>query len=187
MNDIANHLKISKKTLYQYFANKDDVVEQVMLHRREKRQELSNLKEVVNLNSIETILLIKNHIINDLQSRLPANYFDMKKYHPTVHQRIAEIDSDFTKNFFTALLTNGMKGGYIREGIDIELQIYLLGKQLEFLREPEVISNMTYPIERVISTILDNFLLSIASEKGRKEIERLHEEYNDSQKEQTNV
>ena len=33
MDDIANHLKISKKTLYQQFANKDDVVEQVMRAR----------------------------------------------------------------------------------------------------------------------------------------------------------
>ena len=30
MDDIASHLKMSKKTLYQYFANKDEVVEQVM-------------------------------------------------------------------------------------------------------------------------------------------------------------
>ena len=37
MDDIANHLKISKKTLYQQFANKDDVVEQVMLYRRDEK------------------------------------------------------------------------------------------------------------------------------------------------------
>lgn len=34
MDDICSHLKISKKTLYQYFSNKDDLVEQIMMHRR---------------------------------------------------------------------------------------------------------------------------------------------------------
>ena len=40
MDDICSHLKISKKTLYQYFSNKDDLVEQIMtveiitVHRR---------------------------------------------------------------------------------------------------------------------------------------------------------
>ena len=35
MDDMASHLNISKKTLYQYFTNKDDVVEQVMVYRHE--------------------------------------------------------------------------------------------------------------------------------------------------------
>ena len=38
MDDICSHLKISKKTLYQHFSNKDDVVEQVLLYRRNSHQ-----------------------------------------------------------------------------------------------------------------------------------------------------
>lgn len=53
MDDIASHLKISKKTLYQQFANKDDVVEQVMLYRRKERIKNTNTKELEGLNPIE--------------------------------------------------------------------------------------------------------------------------------------
>ena len=52
MDDIANHLKISKKTLYQYFGNKDDVVEQVMLFRIYDKRGRSELGETERPSSV---------------------------------------------------------------------------------------------------------------------------------------
>ena len=46
MDDICSHLKISKKTLYQYFSNKDDLVEQIMMHRRNNYRTQKDIEEL---------------------------------------------------------------------------------------------------------------------------------------------
>ena len=53
MDDIAAHLKVSKKTLYQIFENKDDVVEQVVFYRFEKRREENAPDELLRMSPVQ--------------------------------------------------------------------------------------------------------------------------------------
>ena len=85
MDDIANHLKISKKTLYQQFANKDDVVEQVMLYRRDEKIKNTDVNQLAKKNPIVVMSEIRDFMVSDLGSRLPAKHFDLRKYHPAVY------------------------------------------------------------------------------------------------------
>ena len=93
MDDIAAHLKVSKKTLYQIFENKDDVVEQVVFYRFEKRREENAPDELLRMSPVQFLYNIKRHILADLNTQLPANYFDVKKYHPEVYG--VEIYGDY--------------------------------------------------------------------------------------------
>ena len=52
MDDICSHLKISKKTLYQYFSNKDDLVEQIMMHRRNNYRTQKDIEDIFDLRII---------------------------------------------------------------------------------------------------------------------------------------
>lgn len=173
MDDICTHLKISKKTLYQFFTNKDDVVEQVMIHRRSNRQVRADLENLLRQNAICAMILIKNHIIADFSSRLPANLFDIKKYHPDVYERISAMDNEFINIMLRKLLTQGIQAGLFRENINQDVQTYLFINQMSFLDEPEMISNIIYPLDIIISTIIDNFVRSVSTPKGVTELEQL--------------
>lgn len=176
MEDICNHLKISKKTLYQIFTNKDDVVEQVMRYRREMRLRETSVEELMKMNPVHILFNIKLHIINDLSSRLPANLFDMKKYHPEVEKKISAEDGLFITELLSKILSYGMRDGYFRKDLNMDVQIYLFSKQMSFLGEPETMNAILYPIPVIISTIVDNFIRTICSGKGIMEFERLKEE-----------
>lgn len=173
MDDICTHLKISKKTLYQIFENKDDVVVQVMRYRGEARLRETNMQELMQMNPVHVLYGIKKHIINDLSSRLPANFFDMKKYHPEVDKKISAEDCRFVTGLLTAILSNGMEEGYFQKDLNMEVQIHLFSKQMSILSEPESISTRKYSIPVVISTIVDNFIRAISTGKGIIEFERL--------------
>ena len=60
MDDICSHLKISKKTLYQYFSNKDDLVEQIMMHRRNNYRTQKDIEELKQHNSVELFKIQRN-------------------------------------------------------------------------------------------------------------------------------
>lgn len=172
MEDICTHLKISKKTLYQFFANKDDVVEQVMLQRRNNRRVKEDIENLLQQNALEALLLIRDHVISDYSSRLPANMFDIKKYHPEVYEKILQLDVEFSYTTLRKLLNNGIKSGYFRKNLHLDIQIYLFTKQMSFLGEPEMISSIQYPMNDIISTIMDNFIRSISTPKGISELEK---------------
>lgn len=182
MDDICSHLKISKKTLYQYFTNKDDVVEQVLLHRRDNHRTQKDIQELRQHNSIEIMLSIRDHIITNLNSRMPANLFDLKKYHPDVYQRVNEKDQIFIHDLLNDVITKGIKEGNFRENIDREVQVYLFTKQMAFLGEPEMMSEIKYSPEIVVSTIVENVIRSFSTSKGIQELEKLDNNDNNIQK-----
>lgn len=166
MDDICTHLKISKKTLYQIFENKDHVVEQVMFYRLEKIRKETNEESISKKNPVRFLYSIKKHIIEDLNSRLPANYFDVKKYHPEVDKRIREAERKFIYSILSSVLRQGVEQGFFRKEADMEIQMYLFEKQMNFLKEQEMLNEIEYPIIMLISTIVDNFILSISTVEG---------------------
>ena len=146
MDDICSHLKISKKTLYQYFSNKDDLVEQIMMHRRNNYRTQKDIEELKQHNSVEIMLTIRDHIIRSFNSRMPANLFDLKKYHPDVYQRVNNKDQIFIQNLFNEVIDKGIRDGYFRSDINREIQVYLFVKQMSLIGEPEMISELKYPM-----------------------------------------
>lgn len=175
MEDICSHLKISKKTLYQFFSNKDDVVEQVMLHRRNNHRSQKNLEQLKQHNSIDLMLSIRNHIVSSLKTRMPANTFDLKKYHPDVYKRINEKDEIFINHLFSEMIDKGINDGYFREDINKDVQVYLFVKQMALLSEPEMMSDIKYPAEVIVSTIMENIIRSFVTTNGMEELEkRIH-------------
>lgn len=176
MDDICNHLKISKKTLYQIFENKDDVVEQVMHYRLEKRQQENAPGELSRISPIRFLYNLKKHIIKDISTQLPANYFDIKKYHPEVYKRIQAEETEFMEALMEMMLEKGVKEGVLRQDADMKLQLYLLMQQFVNFREKEMMNSVDYPASVLISTVMDNFILAISTVKGVTEFEKIQKE-----------
>lgn len=172
MDDICSHLKIAKKTLYQFFSNKDDVVEQVMLHRQDNHRSPQIIQRFIQQNSIAIMLSIRDHIIESFKSRMPANLFDLKKYHPDIYQRVNEKDQIFIHHLFTDVINKGIQEGYFRKNINEDVQVYLFVKQISFLNDPELLTNLKYPLETIVSTIVENLIRSFATPQGIAELEK---------------
>lgn len=187
MDDIAAHLKVSKKTLYQIFENKDDVVEQVVFYRFEKRREENAPDELLRMSPVQFLYNIKRHILADLNTQLPANYFDVKKYHPEVYGKILREESKFMETIMAAVLNRGVAEGFLRSDTDMKLQTYLLTKQFSFFKEQELANVMEYPKADMVSVIIDNFILALATEKGRDEFEKIRKEEKDCKMLNNNV
>lgn len=173
MDDICSHLKISKKTLYQFFSNKDNLVEEVMLHRRSNVRIQKDLERLRQYNSVQIMLRIRDHIIASINSRMPANLFDLKKYHPEVYQRVNEKDQLFIHNLLNEVIDKGVAEGYFRPDIDREVQVYLFTKQMAFLGEPEMLSEIKYSVERIVFTIVENVIRSFATPQGIEELKKI--------------
>lgn len=173
MDDMANHLKVSKKTLYQIFENKEDVVEQVMYYRLENLRKETSPEELQKIGPVRFLYEIKRHIIDNLNTRLPANYFDLKKYHLEVNRRIEAEKDQIMKSVLNEILSMGVEKGVFRQDVDMELQVYIFSRQMSFLEEQEMPDDLKYPVPLLVSEIVDNFIRAIATPKGIEELERI--------------
>lgn len=172
MDDICTHLKISKKTLYQFFNNKDDIVEQVMIYRRANRRAQKNLEKLKKQNPIELILSIRDHTVACCNKEVPNNWFDLKKYHPEVWQRMKEKDEMFIKQLFDEMIDKGIREGIFREDINKDVQVDLFVKQMGLMNESIMNGEIKYPPEVVVSTIMENIIRSFVTAKGMQELEK---------------
>lgn len=176
MDDICNHLKISKKTLYSYFENKDHLVEAVMCYRRDNCTVAELENKMQPYSAIEVLAITASHIIRTLKTQFPANNFDMKKYHPAIYEKIIKKDEQQIHDVLALVMQKGCKDGSFREDIDIEMQIYLVLNQFGVMCDPENHASLRYPVEEIIRTIFENLIHSLSTAKGLEEYERVKAE-----------
>lgn len=107
MDDVARELGISKKTLYTYVKNKNELVEKVFVYLYE--QGSCTIKELSNKNhdAVEELLEVGIFMIQSIKNYNPSTEYDLKKYYPELHARFNEIKKE---RMYDAILKNIEKG-----------------------------------------------------------------------------
>lgn len=172
MDDIAAQLSMSKKTLYQYYADKDELVNAVfdiMLHsNRMQCTECSKLGD----NALHEVFMSFDMMQEMLTTLNPSILFDMQKYHPSAFKKFEE----FRNNFLYKLIRNNLERG-IREGLyrpeidtDILTRYRLHSVLLSF--NPDVFPQSKANLFYVEQQLLEVFLYGLATTKGQKHIQK---------------
>jgi len=107
MDDVARELGMSKKTLYKYISNKDELVEYCMNSLVEKRD--CEFKEIEDekVNAIEELFMVNEHIVKMLKNYNPSTEYDLKKYYPHLYEKLREFRRG---NMYEAVKNNIIKG-----------------------------------------------------------------------------
>lgn len=172
MDDIARYLKMSKKTLYGMFENKNDVVDKVV----EYRKSVGELYiDHLNISNIDPIPYLYRKMVDAgmkfTSQAVSSNLFDVKKYHPEVYQKHFREVNPKSIEVIRAFFDKGIADGVFRENTNKDLQVYLFFMQLLSLAEPELSWNQEFDTYEVITTIIENFIRSIATPKGLMQLE----------------
>jgi TetR/AcrR family transcriptional regulator, cholesterol catabolism regulator len=173
MDDIARHLSVSKKTLYQHFADKDELVT-VMSQEHMKRdvleyEQISRESE----NSIDELNKISIRLRCDMEEMNPSLLYDLQKFHPKAwalwqQHKNGSIMSSIVRN-----LKQGISEGYYRD--DIHTEVIALSRLIliESAFDERIFPKDKYNLVEVQSQFFDHFVYGICTDKGR----RLYQKY----------
>ncbi len=119
MDDIAQLLGISKRTLYELYDNKEDLLyETVKMYRAE--QEARMLQEAERCQSVmDIILLVYREKVEEFKQVSPQFYADLIKY-PRVMEMLEHMRQS-NRERMMEFLHRGVGEGYFRSEIDYEL------------------------------------------------------------------
>ncbi|MCH5237342.1 MAG: helix-turn-helix transcriptional regulator [Muribaculaceae bacterium] len=172
MDSIASSYKISKRTLYEIFKNKDEMIEEaIALWHRETALKYTDIFSSSS-NIMEAVL--KCFLLNrDIVGKTSVEFF--RDFHEFAKKRM-EISGKKRTHFYeylTEILKKGVEEGYFRQDIVIPVQCQLITIQMESLRRMEELFPENMSIVDVFDSIIITFLRGISTPKGIETLDLL--------------
>ncbi|WP_025765152.1 TetR/AcrR family transcriptional regulator [Dyadobacter tibetensis] len=166
MDDIAKELGISKRTIYQHFKDKNEIVETVISEELCKQTCEFEELEAKAVNPIDEMVHISAHIRESLCNMNPALLYDLKKYHPEGFQLFSQFKQSMVLQSVKDNLLKGQEEGFYRRDINVEILSRLRVEQIEMAFDPTIFPFGQYTMVDVQLQFLNHFVRGILTPKG---------------------
>ncbi len=172
MDDISRELGISKKTLYRFVKDKQELVGKAISYNfKSNAQKIEKILDP-SFNAIEEVLAIVRFFIEMHQSHSPNMIFDLQKFYPEEYKSFRDIRKSKLNVFYENNFKKGIAEGLYRKNIDMSIV-----KRIIILLSNIIIENDTFTIKEVTSArfikeLYSYHLHGIVSEKGLKILEK---------------
>jgi TetR/AcrR family transcriptional regulator, cholesterol catabolism regulator len=166
MDDIANALGISKKTIYQYFVDKDELVDAIIEHTLRDNQEKCTQHRSKAQNAVEEVYKAKELLREMFSDMNPSVLYDLQKYHPKAFARFLKHKNDFLFGLLKTNLEKGIAEELYRPEINVDILTRYRLESMMMPFNPEFFSK--HKLLEVEEQLLEHFLFGIVSLKGYK-------------------
>jgi len=124
IDDVARQLGISKKTLYQYFADKKELVQSVMkYHMDQTNNSFHGMKETPG-NAIDILLRVSQILIEQMGQMNPSVTYDLSKYYPEAFKTLMDYKRGQVLDHIERNLQQGIKEGLYRKDMNTRVIAY---------------------------------------------------------------
>jgi len=177
MDSLASHIGISKRTIYEVFSDKDDLLEGVLRKMAVKQRELIDRILEESDNAIDAIFRLLEINRDHLQTMSPAFQADLKKYHIEVlmgKNNKCEMP-DYKDNI--KIIEKGIKQKLFRKDINPALVNACLYSLSRTIMDNELYPFETFTRKEVIKNVFINYLRGISTPEGNELINKRDEKY----------
>jgi len=171
MDDIASELGISKKTIYKYFKNKEELVDETTIHLHETMH-----KSVVcicekGFNAIQENFEIKKMFKDLLKNSDDSPMYQLKKYYPKTYVKMMEKEFSMFKDCILNNIEKGINEGIYRKNIDKELTAKFYFSLAMSVHDATFYTYNKNTLNKLETNVLEYHTRAIATEKGLQILE----------------
>ena len=170
MDDIASNLGVSKKTIYQYYSDKDSLVEAIVQVEIDRGETDCNYFLTNSENAIHEIFMSMDRMQEMMTSMNPFVLHDMQKYHPQAFKKYNEHKNKFLYQLIKQNIERGKKEELYRTEINADILAKLRLESIFLAFNTELFPPAKYSILQVSMEILNNFIYGISTPKGLKQL-----------------
>ena len=176
MDDISRHLSVSKKTLYQHFIDKEDIVSMAcQAHIETMATQFLDITKN-SKNAIDELTKISRCLKKNTEDTNPSLLFDLQKYHPKAWSVWLNHKHKFIRDSVIRNLKQGIEEGHYRPEINVDIIAAIRLELVQLPFDDNVFPTSRFKIAEVQMQIFDHFVHGIVTEKGRK----LYQKYKES-------
>ena len=171
MDDVAHELGISKKTLYRYVKDKNDLVKHVMDYINKSRAELFMLDRPPRMNAIEELSFVNRKVHQIIKESNIVMDHDLQKYYPDIFEKGMILKKERMYKNMLENLKKGKKEGLYRADLNEEIiaKTYLL--RMSSVQTEEIISINEFTSLTFINELYLYHIRGVASKKGLEFLE----------------
>ncbi|MES2487721.1 MAG: TetR/AcrR family transcriptional regulator [Bacteroidota bacterium] len=166
MDDIAAEMSISKKTIYQYYANKNELVSAVATQLINKISDDIDQITLAGHNPMKELFEIRNHIKATLDDKFLAPLHQLKKYYNDISVKLRNQQFNKMHNSVMNNIQRGMDEGLYRTNLDKEFISRLYFTVVVGIKEGDVFPAELFNQHQLTQMYLEYHLRAIASAKG---------------------
>jgi AcrR family transcriptional regulator len=177
MDDIANNLGMSKKTLYQYFADKDELVEGVVDGHINEIEEDCLLCRKDATDAIHEIFITMERIMVEFSNMNPMLLYDLEKFHFKAFQRFRQHKDKFLLQVIKENIEWGIKDELYRSDVNVDVMSKFRIESMMIPFNVAVFPPGKYNLATTSGLIIENFTYGLATIKGHKLIQKYNEQH----------
>lgn len=175
MDDVARELGISKKTLYQFVENKNDLIEKVITAHIEQEKEVVYDVRSKAKDAIEEMLVISKHVNQDLKKVSSQVIFDLQRYYPSAWDIIENFRIQFIHETIERNVEWGIKEGLYRKEINPKIIAKLYIGIMHRIFDPGFFPPNEYQSSEIYLESVEYHIHGVASPKGLELLNKYYE------------
>lgn len=167
MDDLAEQMGISKKTIYAHFKNKTDLVEQCTMGLFHKISHGIGCICEQGKNPIEELYEIKRFAMMNLKDEKTSPHYQLRKYYPKIGATLEKKQYEVVQSCIRSNIERGMELGLYRDNLNADLisRIYFAG--MSSLKDDRLFPRHLFPMAPLMNAHLEYHLRGIVTPKGR--------------------
>ena len=172
MDEVATNLGISKKTLYVYFDNKQDLVNHCFQKHYDLVSEMINTSAAQFENAIDELFAIDESCSLVMKQTNPYLLGELRRYYPNTWALIEQLKQKVLFNIIKKNLYKGVKQEIYRKEIDVDIIAKLMVNRIDTLINEEVFPLTRYDFRKLLTEIRIYHIRGIATIKGINYLEK---------------
>lgn len=172
MDEIAAQLGISKKTIYQFFTDKDDMVAAVIDHEIESNEMECMQFRDQSENAVHHVFLAMENLEEMLSCTNPLMLYDLEKHHPRSYKKLREYKYHFLYRILIENLQAGIREELYRPDMQLDIVAKCRIESAFLVFNQDVFPHNRYKISEVNFELAMLFLHGVTTAKGKKLIEK---------------
>ncbi|MDR5591565.1 TetR/AcrR family transcriptional regulator [Christiangramia sp. SM2212] len=173
MDDIAEALGISKKTIYAHYSTKNKLVVATSLHVVDRINcGIDEIREK-GQNPIKENYEIKHFVVHHLKGEKTSPHYQLQKYYPKAYDSLKNKQFELLENCMIDNIQRGIEGGYYRKDIRVDFisRIHFIG--MMGIKDTDLFPIEEYSHPKLMEYFLEYHLRAICTPKGVKILEEL--------------
>ncbi|WP_020605842.1 TetR/AcrR family transcriptional regulator [Spirosoma spitsbergense] len=166
MEEIAKQLGISKKTIYQHFSDKEQILYQVIQHKTSRNQSEMDCMVTDTANPVEEILNVLNMMQKNADQVSPNLLMDIKRYYPQAFSLFRQYKEGQIMRSILENIQKGILQGLYRADMNPAILARLRVEQIELAFNHDLFPSDQYSMHDVQAELIHHFVRGMLTEKG---------------------
>lgn len=172
MDDLAKLAGISKKTIYQFYADKAELVNRIVDELLQCHSQLAIECQSDAKDAVDEVLKQSGKSFDTWATVNQSFFFELERSFPEAWQKLEQHRQKFFRPAIIKNLERGMDEEVYRQEIDTEFVADVRLHQLTSALQPMAFTNRRTSVAQLVSDLTIFYLHGITTEKGKKQLNK---------------